>query len=414
MGKHRDILADVRSQLPAANFFSFFAIALIEFSIPYISVVEFGANSIVVACLGVCRFAPQVLLSGLSAHLVGKHDQRSILVMSELFRIIAFLTIASATFLSSELSLAFFCISSFLMGFSSILTAVSISVVVPKVAEGRRRATLFSHLNIAESSADGLGPFLGGVLLGAIGTSLTFSLSALFTAAVLYIFFRFPQLNVSNDLQNDLSLRSRPKLERFLFDVRLNFSSKALSAITIWALVYNFGQSIIESVLLIAITEDFNLSAHAFGVIKGSAVLFAVVGAYLGAKLRAPLYGGMGISIFGFLALMSYFFLAIGAFLHGLPSLVLVFIAFAIDELSSGIVLILVQTFRANIFSDDIRASATASYRSINMIATPLGFLIGGCSGYFFTAENVVMISSVLMIIFGSIILSSSVRLLKL
>lgn len=49
--------------LPVANFLSFFAIAAVEFSVPFVAVDALGANATIVALLGICRFAPQVLLS---------------------------------------------------------------------------------------------------------------------------------------------------------------------------------------------------------------------------------------------------------------------------------------------------------------------------------------------------------------
>jgi len=72
IAEHRGSLL---ATLPVATFLSYLAIAVVEFAVPFVAVSQLGAGALVVAILGICRFAPQVLLAGLAARVVDAHDQ---------------------------------------------------------------------------------------------------------------------------------------------------------------------------------------------------------------------------------------------------------------------------------------------------------------------------------------------------
>ncbi|MEU0929009.1 hypothetical protein ACFV47_37910 [Streptomyces solisilvae] len=120
--RHDEPLA---TALPIANFLSYFAIAAVEFSVPFVAVSTLGANSVVIAALGVCRFAPQVLLARSAAHVVERYDLRTVMLGSELLRVAAFVLSALALAVSSGIGLAIFAAANIMLACASNLTSVA-------------------------------------------------------------------------------------------------------------------------------------------------------------------------------------------------------------------------------------------------------------------------------------------------
>ncbi|MCA1221811.1 MFS transporter [Streptomyces sp. 8L] len=399
----------LETTLPVANFISYFAIAAVEFAVPFVAVATLGATSLVIAALGICRFAPQVLLARTAALIVERYDQRTVMLGSELLRVVAFLLSALALVVSPGWGLAIFALANIALACGSILTSVSTQVLVPAVFADKALPKVYARLGIAESSADGLAPFLTGLGLGALGVSPTFGVAAALAACACALLLRIPRIRVPADEpeEGEPQAASRTTLRRGL---RYNLDTPPLRIITIWAVSYNLGQCIIEALLLIALLKQTPITAASYGVIRTCAVLFAVLGAYLAERLPTRLRSGLGTSIFGCGAVAAYAVTGIGAYLGGMTGLALVIAGFMLDEFCSGVALVRIQTLRARTIAQKDRAIATAAYRALNLTAVPVGFALGGLAGLFLTPASILLAVGLLMLLPALLILSRSVR----
>ncbi|SEO01412.1 MFS transporter [Cryobacterium luteum] len=401
----------LRRSFPAATFLSYFAIGIIEFAIPFVAVSELGASALVLAVLGVCRFAPQVLLSGLAAKIVNSTNQRRVLVAAEIFRAAAFAIAALALFASPAATLVVFGIASVVMAWASTLTAVSTQVVVPAVFAGRELTTVYSRLSISESLGDGLAPFLSGIGISALGVSGTFAVSGVLALGACSFLVTVPRvLASSEDVDVDVGVgpsRGRKGLRNGL---AINFSTAPMIALTIWAIAYNLGQSAIEPLVLISLLAATPVTVASYGLIRSVSVLFAVVGAAFAGRLPRAIRSGLGISVFGFAAISSYALVGLGVVLGGYEGLVVVFVGFAIDEFCSGVVLVLLQSYRGSTISLANRADAAATFRAACLLAIPVGLLAGGFSGIVLPPTTVIVFVGVAMIIPGMVLLARPVR----
>jgi hypothetical protein len=194
------------------------------------------------------------------------------------------------------------------------------------------------------------------------------------------------------------------------YGLKINFATPPLRVLTSWALAYNLGQCVIEAMLLIAILERTSIGAAGYGVIKTGAVLCAAMGAYLANRLPRSLTGGWGISLFGFGAIGSYLLLGIGLYAPGAVGVGFIVAGFALDELCSGVVLVLIQTFRARAISNEDRAAATAGYRAANLTAVPVGFVLGGILGLVLSPSMTIVAVGAAMLTFGLVIWTPQVR----
>ncbi|MFJ3816660.1 MFS transporter [Streptomyces sp. NPDC090056] len=422
-----DPAAALRTSLPVANFLSFFAIAAVEFAVPFVAVSTLGASSLVVGALGICRFAPQVLLARTAALLVERYDQRSVMLGSELLRVLAFLLSALALAAGPAWGTAVFCLANVALACGSVLTSVSTQVLVPAVFPDRELPRIYARLSMAESGADGLAPFVTGVGLGLLGVPWTFATAAALALCACALLVRIPRIRVpagpeasgkgeettetTEATESTESTEKRsPGRTTLRHGLRLNLATPALRILTFWALAYNFGQCVIEALLLIVLLDQTPLTAVGFGVIRSCVVLFAVAGSGLAERLPARLRTGLGTSVFGCGAVASYSLVGFGAYLGGTAGLVLVLAGFVLDEFCSGVVAVRVQTFRARAIAQEDRAIATASYRAANLTAVPVGFALGGLAGLFLSPVHTLVTVGALMLLPAVLVLSRSVR----
>jgi MFS family permease len=393
-------------RLSTATFVSFFAIAVIEFAVPFVAVATLGANAMVVAVLGVCRFAPQVLFARAATTAVNRYDQRTVMLASEWLRVLAFALSAVALLASPTVGFAVFALANLSLGLGSILTAVAVQVLVPLAFDDGELPRVYSRLGMAESLADGGGPFFAGLALAMFDVSGTFVIAAVLAAGACLLLRGMPKTRVAEPVEVGPSA-DRSSLRH---GVRVNFSTAPLRVLTGWALAYNLGQCVIEAMLLIAILERTSIGAASYGVIKTCAVLFAALGAYLATRLPRSLSGGWGISVFGFGAIGSYLLLGVGLYAQGAVGVGFIVAGFALDELCSGVVLVLIQTFRAREISNQDRAAATAGYRAMNLTAVPVGFLLGGVLGLVLSPSVTTVVVGAVMLLFGLVIWTPPVR----
>lgn len=418
--KSNDSLA---ASLPVANFLSFFAIAAVEFSVPFVAVDALGANSTIVALLGICRFAPQVLLASPAARLVERFDQRAVMIGSELLRAMAFALAALGLAFAPGVAIGIFCLANISLACGSILTAVSTQVLIPQAFADEALPKIYSRLGMAESSADAVAPFVTGLALAGLGLAPTFGSAAALALAACGLLARIPRVRVlssntseekageSSTTPADPAEGAVPAKKSTLREgLAVNFRTPALRTVTVWSLSYNFGQCVIEAVLLITLLKTTPLSAATLGVIRSCAVLFAVLGAYLADRLPRALRSGWGTSLFGCGAVGAYTVIGLGAYMGGTRGLLLVLAGFVIDEFCSGVVMVRVQTFRARAITDAERPMATASYRAANLTAVPVGLAVGGIAGVLMSSATLLLITGLVMVMPAVIIWSRSVR----
>jgi hypothetical protein len=237
----------------------------------------------------------------------------------------------------------------------------------------------------------------------------TFVVAAVLAAGACLLLRGMPRTHVAEPVEPVDTAPSRDR-SSLRHGVAVNFATRPLRVLTGWALAYNLGQCLIEAMLLIAILAQTSIGAAEYGVIKACAVLCAVLGAYLATRLPRSLTGGWGISLFGFGAIGSYLLLGIGLYAPGAAGVAFVVAGFALDELCSGVVLVLIQTFRARAISHRDRAAATAGYRAMNLTAVPVGFLLGGVLGLVLAPSATIVAVGGAMLLFGLVIWTSPVR----
>ncbi|MEV5410104.1 MFS transporter [Thermopolyspora sp. NPDC052614] len=412
--------------LPVANFLSFFAIAVVEFSVPYIAVATLGADSLIIATLGICRFAPQVLLARAAARIVERYDQRTVMLASEALRVAAFALSAFALLLAPAVGLGVFAAANICLACGSVLTAVSTQVLVPALFSGGEMPRVYARLGIAESAADAAAPFLTGVSLGAFGVSATFGGAAALAACACALLMGIPRIRVpaeppgpadpaepgvpsgsSGSSEAAAGGRRARTLRQGLW---INLRTPPLRILTIWSVSYNFGQCLIEAVLLIALVQQTPVTAASFGVIRTCSVVFTILGAFLAERLPAPLRRGLGTAVFGCGAVCSYAVLGAGVYVGGAPGLALVLAGFALDEFCSGVVLVRIQAFRARAITDGERPIASAAFRAVNLTAVPAGFAVGGVAGLVADPAALVLTTGLALLLPGALVLSRHVR----
>lgn len=363
-------------RLPSVNFISFFSIALIEFAIPYIAVSQMNASPVVIAALGISRYLPQVLFAGWSARIVNNKGYRFAILLSESLRVAAFLICLLAVWTFEVWAFVFFVAATIAVSVASVLTGVAVAVVVPLSANGARRSRFFSNLSVAESVADAGGPFIGGVIVGSLGSQAVFAVAALGALAAFAILLTLPHIMAIKDACTVTGSWAKGSLwEGF----RINFGRPGLKFITWWGVVYNGGQSIFMASFLIVLLERTALGSFGYGIFMASAVAFAILGAYMPQYVeKLPGSQRPIFPIVASLALIAYFVQGVSlALLQGTIALILVWVGMILDEGCSAASGVFISTYRAREISDEDRAAATAANRTVGMLSVVIGYAVG-------------------------------------
>lgn len=345
------------------------------------------------------------------------------MIGSELLRVAAFALAAIGLAFAPGVALGVFCLANISLACGSILTAVSTQVLIPKVFPDAALPKIYSRLGMAESSADAAAPFVTGLGLAAFGMAPTFGSAAALALGACGLLARIPRVRVgpgaASGQENggpdatDTGEEDRvapAKKNTLRGGLAVNFRTPALRTVTIWSLSYNFGQCVIEAVLLIALLDTTPLTAATFGVIRSCSVLFAVLGSYVAERLPRSLRTGWGTSLFGCGAVGAYTVIGLGAYVGDTNGLLLVLAGFVIDEFCSGVVMVRVQTFRARAITDLERPMATASYRAANLTAVPAGLAVGGIAGVVMSSATLMLTIGLLMVVPALLIWSRAVR----
>lgn len=389
---YRNDLRNIKRKLPIVNFISFLAISFIEFAIPYIAVSNLGATPFFVAGLGIARYLPQVAFAQRAANIINKGGYKKGLIFSEILRVLAFIISILALFVEGYWTYILFTLATILISVASLYTGISISVLVPYISSGKSRTNLYSHLAVSESSADALGPFLGGLLIGSLGSKSIFVVAIIAAACCLVIFIKFPLLNIKTDRVEAKDNYSDSLLSGF----KINFRNTPLRLISIWGFVYNFGQSVFMSFFLIVLIQKSDISAEKYGLLMSAGIVFAVIGSYLpNIFSRLSNLSKMTFSIISALALLSYTVMGFSVVFY--TTVLIVLLGMILDELFSAASGVYISNYRSNVISHEERAISSAANRSLGMFAVVLGYAAGATLSIFFNYDLILIFVAVAM-----------------
>lgn len=139
--------------------------------LPIIAITTIDANAAQVALLAALSFAPGLVVSLFAGGLVDRRAKRPLLIGSDLFRAAILLTVPVAAHFGS-LSMAQLYLVAGAVGGATTLFGIADNSFLPAVVAKSDLVSANSRLEASESVAEGIGPWIGGVLVSLIGAPL--------------------------------------------------------------------------------------------------------------------------------------------------------------------------------------------------------------------------------------------------
>lgn len=370
----------VLRNLPRANFVSFLAIAIVEFAVPFLAVSTLGATSAVVSLLAIARFLPALLVSEAASRQVTRHGYRHAMILAEGLRVLAFAAAVVGALVDTH-GLAWFVAALAIVSIAGALSGVAIGDAVPYLTHGAGRVQMYSRLSIAESGADAIGPFVGGVLLAWVAAPPAFVVCAVLAALAVRLFTSLPRQEGTPPEATSAPAAEGTSLT-IVTGLRVNLGEPVIRRIFLWMLLYNLGQSVVMSVFLIAVTDDLGLGAQAYGVLASVVVVFAIVGAWWAGRV-VPRAGWAGrlFQVAGISTMAAYVLIALSFTAPVQVAVVLLAVCLAVEEFFSAVTGILVSGYRAAYVPEALRPGSIAANRACVAIAVVIGYGIGGFLG---------------------------------
>jgi MFS family permease len=304
--------------------------------------------------------APQVLFAPLAGWLVDRRETVRVLVM------VALLQAATAAALAFVSPLAAIYALSLLLGIGVAVATPGLMALVPKVSGEDRVTEANAYLSAARWGGSALGPVLGGVLSGAIGTEGALLADAgsflLIAVAIGLLQVRRPPEPAVEGAPKE---RARDGFTVIWRDRLLRLATSVIAATVLFAVIDNVAE-------VFYATEDLGAGDIGYGLLVGSWTIGMVAGSTLIGR-RLPAAG------------LAWAMLAAGAgggtavvLAAAVPVLPVAILSFVAGGVANGVVVVAYQSLIPRRVEDRLRGRAFAAFYGIVNAAQVSAMAMGG------------------------------------
>ena len=325
--------------------------------------------------LGILRAVYQVpllLFSLFAGAWVDRRSTRKVMMMADGCRALALAGMAIASLLG-KLDISTLLGVAFVIGTLSVFFDVAYQAGVVRLVERDLLARATSALEGTRSSAQTVGPAIGGVLVSLFRAAAGAGLCAVFFAIS---FVSIRSMRRPEPISNRSS--HRPRFGQQIREgLRFVLAEPLLRALALVSAEFQFSFAALMTVYLLFLPRDLHVSGATVGLALAATGPGAVLGALLAPRL--PKHIGYGAVLVGAPAIAEGVLLCVPA-LHGataatVAALLAVNFVFG---LCCQIVDVTAVAVRQAVTADEMQGRASATIMFIGMGLTPLGSLLGG------------------------------------
>ncbi|MER5366205.1 MFS transporter [Streptomyces sp. NPDC002722] len=349
-----------------------FGTQLTNFLLPLVAVTALHASGTEVGLISAVQFVPVVLLSLVAGMVVDRHPPRRTLVITSVVRgaALGLLGLAQAT---EGLTATHVVVAAAVIGTATVFYEVAYQSTIPKIvsvdsipsANGLHQAT-YSVSQLA-------GPSAAGFLVGKLGLSPTFAVTAAF----------FVGAALSGALLRDVKAPGVPQqsaLRTIGSGLRYTWSLRPLRDLCTQAGLSNLHEQCFLTVFLVFAVRQLGLSGTVVGVVIGIGSVGALAGSLVAARIGAritvgrTLTWGVVLAAVGLLLVPLVVVFDLGTFVL----VALLALAFVVNGFGVALFNVFAVSLRQAIPPENQLGAVTASYRLVALGTLPLGALAGG------------------------------------
>jgi MFS family permease len=384
--QHRDF-----RNLWAAETISVFGSQIGGFALPLVAIITLDASPFAVSALVVVEFAPFLLISLPAGVLVDRMARRPILVLGDLGRFAALLTIPIAYWLDVLTIWQLFGVG-FFFGICTVFFDVAYQSYLPSLVDRTQLVEGNSKLEVSRSASGLAGPALAGVLVDLLRAPVAILFDAIsFLVSALFLFgIRKKEQNVpTREQRREAKSSMRTELREGLAWVLGNPYLRTVSTSTA---TFNLFGSMFFTILTIYIVRELEMSVAVMGVIFAIGQVGYMLGAVFANRIAARVGVGRSILLGAALGIANLLVpLAPQDANRAIPFLVAALLAS-----SFGVVLYNVTqlSMRQAITPERLQGRMNSTIRFIVWGVMPIGQLIGGALATWFGLRTAIWVGT--------------------
>ncbi len=383
---HRDF-----RNLWAAETISVFGSQIGGFALPLVAIITLDASPFAVSALVVVEFAPFLLISLPAGVLVDRMARKPILVLGDLGRFAALLTIPLAYWLDVLTIWQLFGVG-FFFGICTVFFDVAYQSYLPSLVDRTQLVEGNSKLEVSRSASGLAGPALAGVLVDLLRAPVAILFDAIsFLASALFLFgIRKKEQNVpTREQRREAKSSMRTELREGLAWVLGNPYLRTVSSSTA---TFNLFGSMFFTILTIYIVRELEMSVAVMGLIFAIGQVGYMLGAVFANRIAKRVGVGRSILLGAALGIANLLVpLAPQDANQAIPFLVAALLAS-----SFGVVLYNVTqlSMRQAITPERLQGRMNSTIRFIVWGVMPIGQLIGGALATWFGLRTAIWVGT--------------------
>lgn len=341
-------------------------------ALPTIALLLLGASSFEVGALRAVETIAFPVLGLFAGVWADRLDPRRIMVVSNMIRLLALLSIPAAA-LIFDLTMIHLFLVALLLGVCTVFFNVSYATFMPRMVKREDLVDGNAKITLSQSAAKVAGPGVAGWLIGAVG-----AVQSIVVDAVGYLFAAVMLMRIKTEEPKRAagSNGGQAGFWSMMGDgIRLVFGNPILRSLMIITGCMNFGFSMVQPMLLLFAYQELELSAGQVGIILALGSTGFVAGALVAKRVTLSL--GLGKSLFFTSSLMGLSLAGLAFANFGSPVVLLTAFWF-LTSLALPIYDINAVTLRQSVTPTELQGRMNATMRTVIWGAIPLGAMLGG------------------------------------
>lgn len=358
-------------------------------ALPLLAILVLDASTFQVALLGTIDFLPFVLFSLPAGVWVDRLRRKPILVVSDLGRAVALLSIPAVNAFG-ELTIWQLYGVGFVVGTLSVFFMVTYQSYLPSLVERSQLVDGNSKLEVSRSGAELAGPGLAGALIGAMTAPyavLVDAVSFVASAAFLFSIQKHEEVPATADREARAPMRMEVKE-----GIRYVFGDPRLRALALSTAVFNLFDTLIFAIFLVFLTRTLGLTPGMIGLVFALGNIGSVVGALTASRISTRF--GVGPAIVGSTVFCALPLLLIPAAPRSSPIPFLV-ASGALSGFGLFVWRVAQVSLRQSITPDRLLGRVNSASRFVMWGTIPIGSLLGGVLGSTIGLRNALWVGAI-------------------
>ncbi|GAB6524601.1 MFS transporter [Bacillus cereus] len=327
----------------------------------------------------------------------------TLLINSLVFGLFSYLT------LSANLTKESYFIIILLLSLCLVVIETTMTTWMPDIYTNKELSSINGLIQFARSSANLIGPALGGICIGILGETYTLLCISicLIVSCITIITIKGPKKKQNKNIQEKKVVN---KKSTRIENLKYIFKNNILRTLVFTTGTINFAISMYTAIVVIFLVKDLNLSTSLTGILMSLSGIGAIIGSFLAPKLINK-FGVIKVMVFA--PIIPSCGLLLASFAKGEPGIIIFVIGTILFFISRSIGSIARVTIQQIVLPSHIRGEISGSMMMMTWGTIPLGALFAGILSDIIGVQSVLTVAGILLIVSNIWMLNKKIINLK-